>query len=100
MALEKRPTEAVRSYFFNYAGEGKKEESYEALMALNFKDIRTLDICGSKIKSIAKTSGWINPEGLNVNNPAGFRALVSWLFGREYGKMDRSEIEAYFYSYA
>lgn len=54
-----------------------------------------------RIGALATRTGWhLSRKEANVLSPGVFRIFVSWLFGKEYRKFDRSVAEAYFFNFA
>ncbi len=94
----------MEEFLFNYAGEGKKEESYDMLMELSARQVEALKFKGGSIKAAAIACEWRKSSGLKASKLSDFREFISWLFGKNYRPSDktleRSEIEDFFFNYA
>lgn len=75
-------SEMVRTYFFNFAGPGKKEASYALLMSLDSDRIQSIKIQSASMVRIAKISGWSGPDMHYVRHPVRFREFINWMFDK------------------
>jgi len=98
--FKKLNPENIRDYFFNIAGRGKKEASYRYFMQLNQEEIHRIQLYGKSIVAIVSRSGWENPDQLKTQNPINFQIFISWLFEKEYQKLDFAQIQKYMYDFA